>query len=119
MATAFLAGIVIPQAIPWAQGGGPPTAPVTPASLSSTSSQNTPDPLDEDQVIRMLHGGVSSQRIEAMAREDGIDFPVTPAVEQRLRKAGATDKLVQLLKGMRSKSDNSSHPPRGANSQHC
>jgi tetratricopeptide (TPR) repeat protein len=108
VAVAFLAWIVVPSAIPWALGGQPRAAPGTPVFLSSASSQKPSDPLDKDQVVRMLQGGVSSQRIEAMAREDGIDFTVTLTVERELRKAGATDKLIRALKGMSSKSP--SHP---------
>ena len=46
----------------------------------------------------MLQAGVPSRQIEAFARKDGIDFKVTPALERELRKAGATESLIQLLK---------------------
>ena len=46
----------------------------------------------------MLQAGVPSRQIEAFARQDGIDFKVTPALERDLRKAGATESLIQLLK---------------------
>ena len=46
----------------------------------------------------MLQAGVPSRQIEAFARKDGIDFKVTPALERDLRKAGATERLIQLLK---------------------
>ena len=46
----------------------------------------------------MLQAGVPSRQIEAFARKDGVDFKVTPALERDLRKAGATESLIQLLK---------------------
>ena len=46
----------------------------------------------------MLQAGVPSAQIEKFARDDGIDFKVTPAVERDLRKAGASERLILLLK---------------------
>jgi tetratricopeptide (TPR) repeat protein len=46
----------------------------------------------------MLQAGVPSQQIAAFARRDGVDFKVTPSLEHDLRKAGATESLIQLLK---------------------
>ena len=46
----------------------------------------------------MLQAGVPSRQIEGFARQDGIDFKVTPALERDLRKAGATESLILLLK---------------------
>jgi tetratricopeptide (TPR) repeat protein len=55
-------------------------------------------PLSQEQTLQMLQAGVPSRRIEVFARKDGVDFKVTPNVERDLRKAGATEGLIQLLK---------------------
>ena len=55
-------------------------------------------PLSQEQTLNMLQAGIPSQQIEAFARKDGIDFKVTPELERDLRKAGATERLIQLLK---------------------
>src|SRR5208282_5674465 len=55
-------------------------------------------PLSQEQTLKMLQAGVSSRQIETFARRDGVDFKVTPALERDLRKAGATEGLIQLLK---------------------
>jgi tetratricopeptide (TPR) repeat protein len=46
----------------------------------------------------MLQAGVPSRQIEVIARRDGVDFKVTSALERDLRKAGASESLIQLLK---------------------
>jgi tetratricopeptide (TPR) repeat protein len=55
-------------------------------------------PLSQEQALEMLQAGIPSSRIEAFARKDGIDFKLTPDLEQEFRKAGATPGLIQLLK---------------------
>lgn len=55
-------------------------------------------PLSQDQALGMLQAGVPSQKIEDIARKDGVDFKVKPDLERDLRKAGASENLIQLLK---------------------
>ncbi len=62
----------------------------------------------------MLQAGVPSRQIEAFARKDGIDFQVTPALEHDLRKAGATESLILLLKKL---GNAPAHPPATAESE--
>jgi len=56
------------------------------------------EPLTEVSVIDLLKGGVPPDRVVSLAREFGIAFQVTPAVERDLRAAGANDQLVQTLR---------------------
>jgi tetratricopeptide (TPR) repeat protein len=67
-------------------------------------------PLSQEQTFSMLQAGIPSQQIEAFARKDGVDFKVTPALERDLRKAGATEKLIQLLKKMGNEPASAQHP---------
>jgi hypothetical protein len=67
--------------------------------LSSVAQeQKKPEPLTEGEIIRLLQGGVPSERVEGLARERGITFEVTPAVERDLTEAGGTDHLVRALR---------------------
>ncbi len=70
------------------------------AAASSLPGQDTEKeaPLSQDQALAMLQAGVPSQKIESIARKDGVDFKVTPDLERDLRKAGASEALIQLLK---------------------
>jgi len=60
-------------------------------------------PWTKDQIIRMLKGDMPPKRIGELARERGIDFPVTPDTENELRQAGATAELLTLLQQLAPK----------------
>jgi formylglycine-generating enzyme required for sulfatase activity len=55
-------------------------------------------PYTEDAIVGMLKGEVAPQRVAVLARQRGIDFPITPEVEGELRRAGATDSLLATLR---------------------
>ena len=57
-------------------------------------------PLSKDDVINLLKGDVPARRVEALVREHGIDFQITPETESELRKAGATDPLLAVLRDL-------------------
>ena len=59
--------------------------------------------LTESQITDLLKNFVTPQRIAELAREKGVAFDVTPQVEQRLRRAGSDDGLVQTLRELYSK----------------
>jgi hypothetical protein len=61
-------------------------------------AQKSPEPLTEGEIMRLLQGGVATARIGELARERGITFEVTPAVESDLRDAGANDQLIRTLR---------------------
>lgn len=66
--------------------------------LSQQSGQASPKPLSEPEVIQLLAGEVSSSRIAELAGRMGINFAMTAEVEERLRTAGATDELLEILR---------------------
>jgi tetratricopeptide (TPR) repeat protein len=93
--TAVALALLIPaQAARCALAGRPAAGP----SLLLGSSEEKSAPLSQEQTLKMLQAGVPTRQIEAFARRDGVDFKVTPALERDLRKAGATEGLIQLLK---------------------
>jgi hypothetical protein len=57
--------------------------------------------LTEADVLRLLEGEVPQPRIVQLAAERGVAFEVVPAVEQRLRSAGATQTLIEALRSAR------------------
>ena len=91
-----LALLILPQRAACAWAGRAAAGPLLP----SASSEEQSAPLSLEQTLKMLQAGVPSQQIEAFARKDGVDFKVTPGLEHDLRKAGATERLIQLLKKM-------------------
>jgi WD40 repeat protein len=71
----------------------------------AVSAQNQPkhEALTEGEIIRLLQGGVSPERVASLARDRGILFQMTPAVESDLRDAGATDALLSELREIAAK----------------
>jgi hypothetical protein len=60
-------------------------------------------PLTQRDVITLLRRGVSPNRVEELAHERGIDFELTPETETQIRKAGGTDELLNVLRGLAPK----------------
>ena len=89
-----LALLLSPMGTACALAGRPEAHPPFPPASSEEKSA----PLSQDQTLKMLQAGVPSRQIEVFARRDGVDFKVTPSLERDLRKAGATESLIQLLK---------------------
>lgn len=61
-------------------------------------AQESRGPFSEAEVIQALKGDVPAKRIATLARQYGISFQLTPETEDRLRKAGATDELLEALR---------------------
>ncbi len=93
MMTALLMGLP-----PCANVCAQPLAPAVGLAVLPASAEEKEAPLSQDQALEMLQAGIPSSRIEGFARKDGIDFKLTPDLEQEFRKAGATPGLIQLLK---------------------
>jgi hypothetical protein len=68
------------------------------AALPCVHAQVSTKPLSQDEVITLLKGDVSSKRVAELVQQRGINFVVTPGIEQQLRRLGATDSLVARLK---------------------
>ena len=61
------------------------------------SGQTTSKALGKNEIIGLLKD-VPSTRVEMLAKERGISFEVTHAVETQLKQAGATERLLKTLR---------------------
>lgn len=73
------------------------------AGAAIARGQEPRRPLTKDVVIRLLKGDVPPKRVAELARDDGIDFALTPETEKDLRDAGATDELLAELRELSPK----------------
>jgi hypothetical protein len=62
-----------------------------------TLHANQKKPLTEGDLLSLLNGGVFSSRLAALVEDHGITFDPTPAVLDRLRKAGAQKSLEHAI----------------------
>jgi len=67
------------------------------ASLQAPGAVNQP-PLTKQQLLELIAGGVPNQRAAELIRDRGIDFEVDDDYVRDLRKAGANDRLITLLR---------------------
>jgi hypothetical protein len=54
-------------------------------------------PLNAEALEKALRNSVSPVRLEALVEEQGVDFELTPEIENRLRRAGATKSLLDAI----------------------
>lgn len=59
--------------------------------------------LSEGEVLQMLKSGESSKQIEALARDYGISFEITEETARELRRAGASEDLIKVLRELAPK----------------
>jgi Tfp pilus assembly protein PilF len=55
-------------------------------------------PLRQDDVLELVRGGVSSERVADLVQERGIDFELTMEYIESLRTAGAANVLIEALR---------------------
>ncbi len=58
-----------------------------------------PKALPEEAIIKFLTAQIYSGRIETLVKQRHVDFQLTPNLEQRLRSLGATNELLDTLRG--------------------
>jgi hypothetical protein len=73
---------------------------VVAAVAGHAHAQPSTKPLSKDDVVQLLKGNVPVKRVETLARQRGIDFPMTPETESELRQAGANESLLAVLEGL-------------------
>jgi FKBP-type peptidyl-prolyl cis-trans isomerase FklB len=73
-------------------------------------------PLSVQNIVDLLKGHVLPDRVEELARDNGIDFEMNDRIEAQLREAGATDSLINTLRGLHRVQEKPSAPPAGARS---
>jgi hypothetical protein len=71
-----------------------------PFFASVAQAPSSSKPFSKDDIIKLLTGDVAPVRVEVLARQRGIDFPITPDTEAELRQAGANDSLLAALRSL-------------------
>lgn len=67
-------------------------------ALTPPSPQASRKPISESDIIDLLQAGVSPTRIATLADQMGINFVLTEDAERRLRNAGATEAILEVLR---------------------
>jgi tetratricopeptide (TPR) repeat protein len=60
-------------------------------------------PLTFNEVLYALKEGVASKRVTALVKERGVNFDLTAEAEKEIKRAGAEDELVQLIRSSTTK----------------
>ena len=55
-------------------------------------------PITQDELVNLLKGKVTADRIVAEVTQRGVDFELSPDIEKKLRKAHADDQLIEAVK---------------------
>jgi hypothetical protein len=86
-------------------------AAVSAGALAALGQAPPRKPLAKQEIVELLKNGVSPLRVEELARQYGISFALTPEAEDDLLAAGATEPLVNALRGLSRKTE---APPAGS-----
>ncbi|MCA1591295.1 MAG: peptidase S10 [Acidobacteria bacterium] len=93
--------LVLLMLVPLATGDGTAFAQLTPGASSPVQSRAA---ITKENILNFLRGVSPEQRSASMSlivaaiRDSGVDFEVTPPVEQELRDAGATPELISTAR---------------------
>jgi hypothetical protein len=68
-------------------------------ALSGAIAQESTKPITEKGLVSALTiGGLATQELVDIIDRRGVDFPLTPEVEQQLRAAGATSEVIEAVR---------------------
>jgi len=68
-----------------------------PAAAQASSEVTARGAFSETELIKGLAGGMSNKRLVMLVGEYGVDFSLTPEIEERLRAVGANDELLEVV----------------------
>ncbi len=71
--------------------------------ICGASPQKPTRPLSPIEIIQLLESGVTSARVEELAKQYGITFEPTADIEAQLREAGASEELLRTLRELKPK----------------
>jgi hypothetical protein len=71
-------------------------------TMSAAAQHTNPQPVSCAQFIAWTAGGMSSQRLDRLARERGLAFPLDVATSNALLEAGVEPTLLQSLRTIAS-----------------
>ena len=66
-------------------------------SVEARLTPQGPAPFTADDIVEMLGGGVSPKRAAALVQQQGVDFALTQAIENRIRAAGGDSDLLLVI----------------------
>ncbi len=78
-----------------------------------TSAAQKVEPLSQQKVLELLKAKVPSSRVSAIVDDRGIDFDLTPEIEQRVRGAGGGDGVIEALRRASQRHAESEGPRTG------
>jgi len=70
----------------------------TAAPLQVANGAEKPQPMTQQQVMELVAAHLTNQRIEELVKSRGIDFMMDDDYARSLRKAGANEQLITLLR---------------------
>lgn len=79
------------------------------AALASTRKER--EPLSRRDLQALLKAGVSPRRMEVLVRQYGVSFEMTEVAEDQLRRAGATEPLLKVIRDVAPKHPAPAAPP--------
>ena len=66
-------------------------------TLEARLAPQGPAPFTADDIVEMLEGGVSPKRAATLVQQQGVDFTLTQAMENRIRAAGGDSDLLLAI----------------------
>ena len=82
-------------------------------AMVRASAAQKDKPLNQQEVLELLEGGVPSGRVSEIVEDRGIDFDFTPEIEQKVRDAGGADDVVAALRRASQRRAESERPRTG------
>jgi formylglycine-generating enzyme required for sulfatase activity len=68
--------------------------------VQSSPSPTARGPLDEAELVALIHSGVSEVRLQTLLKRFGVDFPAAPQALQVLQAAGAGASTLELVQDL-------------------
>jgi hypothetical protein len=77
-------------------------------------AQSPSKPFSRNDIVQLLKGSVPPKRVAELADKRGIDFQITTEAETELRRAGATNELLERLRLLAPKEMTHASPAAGS-----
>lgn len=89
------------------------------ASKNSTNSRFTGNPLGKDAIVALLQNGVSDAQVRKNVQDRGVNFQISAAVTNEIKRAGGSVALINLIAksyaGSGNSGSNNNTTARGGN----
>jgi PEGA domain len=81
--------------------------------LASPLIARKDEPLKPNEILDLLHHDVPSPRVAELVKQMGVAFTLTPKIEDDLRKAGATQEVIEAIKAAQAPTPSEAPTPTG------